>query len=58
MREQRKEMREMLRHAHGTLRSLRRSIAALEADHALHDLGALLSVAEQEALIRLRQAGG
>lgn len=58
MREKRNGIRETLRHAHGTLKMLRRCIAEQEADHALHDLGALLSVAEQEALSRLRQAGG
>ncbi|MDH6234195.1 hypothetical protein M2281_004809 [Mesorhizobium soli] len=58
MRQKRHEMREALRHAHGTLRTLRRSIAAVDADHALYDLGALLAVAEQEALCRLREAGG
>ena len=53
--EERNEIRDTLRQACDTLRLLRRTIAAVDSDYVLNDLGALLSVAEQEALHRLRE---
>jgi len=56
MQEDRRQLRETLRQTYGTLKELRKSLAAVDADYVLHDLGALLSVAEQEALNRLRES--
>ncbi|MEI5678647.1 MULTISPECIES: hypothetical protein [unclassified Mesorhizobium] len=56
MQEDRRQLRETLRQTYGTLKDLRKSLAAADADYVLHDLGALLSVAEQEALNRLRES--
>lgn len=56
--EKRTDIRKTLQQTCDTLKLLRRSIAAVDNEYVLHDLGALLSVAEQEALTRLRENEG